>query len=458
MATTEKLSKYEVVYFPGGDLHCRLCEDILFAPQYTTCCKSQCCMPCIQMSVVSEAPCPFCKSRMLAVRPHVKLQDKLDLLLIKCSNFKKGCDWEGQMGKLQVHLDRTCLYTLEKCSQGCEMILERKRMEEHKMTTCIHRKEFCQECGREFTSIKMESHVKKCIESKKNGRIQKKRIEKELGMTACPYNIAGCSEVMDIGKIAGHLQSSVHKHEWLETTLSHYINHMKCNHDKLMKQLTEQKLKLQKAEIALANLASEAGKLKQEKKVLKCEHELALKNLRLMEVHLCEKNQEIIGLTNKLSSHNPQVKKRTTFSLADFSKLQEKATWTSDCFFTHQNGYKLCVKVDCQGGNIRLRLHILPGPNDDDLQWPIQGTITLSIMNQAQNKHHLHNTFIYDNKTSLDTASRVMTGESSACFSSPRGLPLSDLRRTADTGNGPIYIMNNTILIEVTNCELEITC
>lgn len=458
MATAARLSKYEVVYSPGGDLYCGLCEDILLEPQSTTCCGNQCCKPCIQMSVVSEARCPYCKSSKLAIISNEKLQAQLDQLMIKCSNFEAGCDWEGQVSGLQVHLDKQCLYTLQTCSQGCEMIIQRKKMDEHKMTTCINRKRFCKHCSREFTSIRLESHEKICKEKKKKV-IRRKKIEKEMGVTTCPYSVAGCSEVMDTGNVASHLQLAVHRHEWLETTLSNYIKHMEYNSTRHTKQLKDMELKLKKAEIAAEKASDEAVKLKQEKRVLKSEHDLALRDLKLMEIYLSEKNQEILGLTNQLNSHNTQVSKRTTFLITNFSKFynaDEKATWVSDSFFTHQNGYKLCVKVDCPVGTIRMRLHLLPGPHDDDLQWPLQGNITLSIMNQVKDEHHWENKFVYDSNTPPEAANRVMdaNSESFARHSNSRDLPLSKLKKSEwDCYTSPLYIINNTILIEVTNAK-----
>lgn len=59
----------------------------------------------------------------------------------------------------------------------------------------------------------------------------------------------------------------------------------------------------------------------------------------------------------------------------------------SNQFFSHENGYKMCLSMHITGGffswDIFVHIHwfLMPGPFDSDLQWPFKHSVTIDIIN-----------------------------------------------------------------------------
>ena len=64
-------------------------------------------------------------------------------------------------------------------------------------------------------------------------------------------------------------------------------------------------------------------------------------------------------------------------------------------FYTHHNGYKMCINVDPNGSGVGKGTHIsiftclMKGSYDDHLTWPFRGNITIQIVNQAGDHDHI---------------------------------------------------------------------
>ena len=76
--------------------------------------------------------------------------------------------------------------------------------------------------------------------------------------------------------------------------------------------------------------------------------------------------------------------------------------WFSEPFYTHPQGYRMCVHIypngfgNERGTHVSLFTHIMKGEFDDQLSWPFEGKITVELLNQnAENDHHMHE-FSYD--------------------------------------------------------------
>ncbi len=69
--------------------------------------------------------------------------------------------------------------------------------------------------------------------------------------------------------------------------------------------------------------------------------------------------------------------------------------WHSEGFYTHPQGYKMCLGVYAHGrGNgrgthVSYFLYLMPGEFNNHLKWPFQGRITVQLLNQLEdNGHH----------------------------------------------------------------------
>lgn len=74
----------------------------------------------------------------------------------------------------------------------------------------------------------------------------------------------------------------------------------------------------------------------------------------------------------------------------------------SDSFYSHRNGYKMCLRVDPSGVSVGKGSHlavyfcIVQGPFDDILQWPMRHSVTFSLVNQQTGLVHKSRTARFD--------------------------------------------------------------
>jgi TNF receptor-associated factor 4 len=74
---------------------------------------------------------------------------------------------------------------------------------------------------------------------------------------------------------------------------------------------------------------------------------------------------------------------------------RETDVWFSPHFYTHPNGYKMCLGVVAngidrdKGTHISVFVHMMQGEFDDDLKWPFRGKFTINMVNQEEDKNHV---------------------------------------------------------------------
>lgn len=90
-------------------------------------------------------------------------------------------------------------------------------------------------------------------------------------------------------------------------------------------------------------------------------------------------------------------KKSVTFNMTDFKvKKESNSEYSCPSFYTSSEGYHMSVRVGTNGGDdtkgthISLYVCILKGIHDEDLNWPFVGEITVTLLNQLEDKNHAH--------------------------------------------------------------------
>ena len=65
----------------------------------------------------------------------------------------------------------------------------------------------------------------------------------------------------------------------------------------------------------------------------------------------------------------------------DFRKSWKK--WFSPSFYTHPNGYRMCLRVDAEdNGHLSVYAYLMKGVYDDSLPFPFRGTVTVQLINR----------------------------------------------------------------------------
>ena len=85
----------------------------------------------------------------------------------------------------------------------------------------------------------------------------------------------------------------------------------------------------------------------------------------------------------------------TELTITNFEQHKlDSDQWYSPPFYTHPQGYKMCLKVDANGsGNgkgthVSVYAYLMRGEFDNHLKWPFQGHITVAMPNQLEVSNH----------------------------------------------------------------------
>ncbi len=90
----------------------------------------------------------------------------------------------------------------------------------------------------------------------------------------------------------------------------------------------------------------------------------------------------------------------------------------SDGFYTHPHGYKLCLNVDAngygdgKGTHVSCYIYQMRGEFDCHLKWPFRGTVTITLLNQREDKNHHSSTIILHNCNAQVTSGQRASGAS----------------------------------------------
>ncbi len=109
-----------------------------------------------------------------------------------------------------------------------------------------------------------------------------------------------------------------------------------------------------------------------------------------------------------------------------------KEHWFSPSFYSHREGYKMCLKLrpsgqeEGEGTHLSAYIHIMSGIYDHRLSWPFNGVIKLQLLNQRADSNHIDTSIVIDESSNILARRRVSGGiitESGMAASSGKGIP-----------------------------------
>ena len=369
--------------FPQSE--CPVCLHILREPYQVTCCGKSFCKDCIKRVKGDRKPCPCCNEDDVHDFPNKGLQQPLYDFQVYCSNKDSGCEWKGELGQLDHHLNvsqTTPENELEGCQHSninctfCQNTFVRSELHYHKTELCDKRPFSCEHCNA-FESIYedvIHNHWPVCdlfpvkcpneCGAFPQRRHTKSHVEKDCPLTlvACDFNYIGCKVRLPRKNVPDHLREDQATHLSLLA-----ISHKKQQHE--IKELKERQQDLQ----------GEISKLKL--------HE-----------------QDFQGEISKLKLHVGIVP--VHFMIHGFSQYHfDIKQWISPHFYSHSNGYKLCLRMYYTEEGVSLKLplkglthpypnndivlncYLLPGEYDNQLKWPFEGRVALQILPKQEDVH-----------------------------------------------------------------------
>ena len=119
-------------------------------PFQVTCCGNSFCKSCVQDDKKS---CPTCNEADFGVFPDKRLRRSLYAFAVRCIHQKKGCQWTGELGELDEHLnlDPKRRKQLVGCAfagvaWSCYEYFQRRHVHAHQSEACPQRPFSCDYC------------------------------------------------------------------------------------------------------------------------------------------------------------------------------------------------------------------------------------------------------------------------------------------------------------------------
>ncbi len=127
--------------------------------------------------------------------------------------------------------------------------------------------------------------------------------------------------------------------------------------------------------------------------------------------------------------------------------------WRSEGFYTHPQGYKMCLRVEANGNgddkgtHVSCCFYLMCGEFDNHLKWPFQGNLTIQLLNQRQDNKHCTKTVPFNDKTPDEHTARATSGERARGWGFGKFIPHSELGYTAATNCQ--YLVNDCLYFRV---------
>ena len=323
---------------------CPICLQVLREPYQATCCGYSFCRACIERIKARDVLCPCCKSNRFDHYPNKGLQRSLREFKVYCSNT--GCQWVGELGQLDNHLNlnpsqqnqlQGCYLSQIKCLHCSELFL-RFYIEDHQNNQCPRRPFSCEYCKTFKSTYKKVAtkHWAVCgsypvlCTNKCGETLERQNLENHIAndcpltIITCDFQHVGCDVRLPRKDMPAHLG---------ERALVHLALHTE-SHKKLVK---------------------EAKKLKQ---------------------RVAELEQDIKTLSTTCAQTH-------VFIINDFSRHKRKQEpWMSSPFYSCFRGYKMSVAIQVDATHTIIMICIMKGKYDTHLLWPFHGIVTVSLIGE----------------------------------------------------------------------------
>ena len=166
-----------------------------------------------------------------------------------------------------------------------------------------------------------------------------------------------------------------------------------------------------------------------------------------------ERLRNVEGQLARLTSSNNG---KFTFKMTSFTHLKLTGTlFFSPSFYTGPGGYKMCIRVvangDGQGKETHISVYavVMRGDYDDNLTWPIRGTVIVELLNHLRDEEHHAIRFSYPEGKGDVSTQRVTTGErAKRGYGKTRFIPYTDLGHSPEKNRQ--YLKDDSLYFRVT--------
>ena len=308
----------------------------------------------------------------------------IQALGVRCDYADLQCNWKGTIETLAKHI-ATCKLTVIPCPKKCRYFdntinnFVRKEVADHLRDSCPNRDYKCEYCGEEDSYMTItQSHHSVC----------------EMKVVACP--VSQCKKTMQRRLLSDHISAECDftvvscKYEGVGCDAKLKRQDM-CVHeedDRFHLQIT-----LQATTQLQTSMASLEFCLKSSIDELTNKLQSALESIATLKESVESSKNDIVHCEDKcrtLKHGEPFVFKTTEYQ----SKLASNEVFSSVPFYAFPNGYRMSIKVYLSGCGSGKNTHVsifvsfLEGKYDAELDWPVVGKVTFSLLNQSSDSSH----------------------------------------------------------------------
>ena len=414
-SNADSSSDYDFVEKPEDEFFCPVSFELLKDPRQTNfCCGNHLSRAVAERLEAEGEPCPLCNTKPLKTTEDLFFKRKVKALKIRCSNKGSGCEWEGELGDLDKHLnlqsfDGKCDFVAVECPLKCSKRIQRRHLANHKSNECSKRPFSCKYCDYQATHEKVvndhwpkcQRYPEVCPDKCSTDEIERQFLQRHLKEECplqeieCEFSYAGCKKKMIRQLMQKHLGESKDEHLKMITT-------------------------------KYTTLEAEVNELK-----------LAISKIAPKPVFI-----------------PPPV-----MIMDNFEKYRNAGrVWFSPAFNTHVGGYKMCLRVSAKGQqsgkdtHVSVFVNMMKGEFDSHLQWPFKGNVTVEIANQKEGGKNFSNILLKYADRNAETFQRVTEGErASKGWGLPEFIAHTDLYKPEEDKE---YLVNDTLIFRVTNVEV----
>ena len=347
---------------------------------------------------------------------------------VKCPNSSEGCEWQGELGDAEEHLQKTCQHQKLDCPNGCGAEkMEYTQLQKHSRYRCPNRSYKCPHCDhRGVYKDVTTTHYTNCedfpLPCPAGCGLRRKRKRKNMEShlsTQCPeeyilckYRMFGCDTAVRRKEKESHFSdTSFHLEKSMESQIALFQS--------------------------LGTLFQSSTYIRPDVASLPLSFRPWLQN------------------TPTCYPRPPWVVKLEGFE----KKKRDDEWWFSTSVYSHFGGYKMCLRVypngdsNAKGTHVSIYIYLMKGDNDDNLKFPFKGRIVISLLNQLEDKNHFtREPWSPENNITEDTSGRVTTGErNSGGWGYPKLIPNKDLNYNSDKKCQ--YLKNDCLFFRVDKFE-----
>ena len=249
---------------------CLICLQILREPHLISCCGHSYCEACIERIGKDGKPCPLCNEPGFTTMANKGLKRTLHEFRVYCPHRLHGCEWEGELGRLDEHLNsdplperqlKGCPFAVIECLH-CKEGIRRDKIAGHQLERCPQRPYTCEYCAEYKSTFEDVAHSHwpecKCFllpcpnECKTFGSgIQRQCLDQHvkeecpLTVVQCVLHHAGCEVTLPRKDMADHMMEDLISHISLLAAENHRLSKRLLEKEEQICLLTQQNTELE---------------------------------------------------------------------------------------------------------------------------------------------------------------------------------------------------------------------